>query len=277
MRRLQGRATTHPHECSPARPARHPAAPVRGRLARARRTLADALGRVVGPASAPPARRRAAGAHVGGGLPRVARRLELARRQPLALGHAVRRRGLRPLGARDPHVVLLAAPACARPPATQGRRVDVYVCTYDEPAAVLRATLAGCAALTYPHTTYLLDDGRRPEIAALAAEWDAEYLTRPDNAHAKAGNINARCRSPAATSCSCSTPTTCRCPTRSTRSSATSTTSGGRARPDAARLLQPRLDPALRGRPPRAVALLLASSAPARTATTPRSGAARAP
>jgi cellulose synthase (UDP-forming) len=81
-------------------------------------------------------------------------------------------------------------PACARPPATPGRGVDVYVCTYDEPAAVLRATLAGCAALTYPHTTYLLDDGRRPEIAALAAEWDAEYLTRPDNAHAKAGNIN---------------------------------------------------------------------------------------
>jgi cellulose synthase (UDP-forming) len=81
-------------------------------------------------------------------------------------------------------------PACERPRATPGRRVDVYVCTYDEPEAVLKATLAGCAALTYPHTTYLLDDGRRPEIAALAAHWNAEYLTRPDNSHAKAGNIN---------------------------------------------------------------------------------------
>lgn len=77
-----------------------------------------------------------------------------------------------------------------RPAATPGHAVDVYVCTYDESPAVLRATLAGCAAMTYPHTTYLLDDGRRPEMAALAREWGAEYLTRTDNAHAKAGNIN---------------------------------------------------------------------------------------
>jgi cellulose synthase (UDP-forming) len=77
-----------------------------------------------------------------------------------------------------------------RPTPTAGRAVDVYICTYDEPVAVLEATLAGCALLDYPHTTHVLDDGRRPEIAALAALWDAHYLTRPDNFHAKAGNIN---------------------------------------------------------------------------------------
>ena len=81
-------------------------------------------------------------------------------------------------------------PETRRPPATPGHAVDVYVCTYDEPLHVLEATLVGCAALTYPHTTYLLDDGMRPEMAALAARLDARYLTRPDNAHAKAGNIN---------------------------------------------------------------------------------------
>jgi cellulose synthase (UDP-forming) len=81
-------------------------------------------------------------------------------------------------------------PAATRVSATPGHRVDVYVCTYDETPSVLRATLAGCAAMSYPHTTYLLDDGRRPEMAQLAREWGAEYLTRPDNAHAKAGNIN---------------------------------------------------------------------------------------
>lgn len=81
-------------------------------------------------------------------------------------------------------------PQVKRPPASTGRDVEVYVCSYDEPAAVLRATLAGCAALSYPHTTYLLDDGRRPEMAALAREWGARYMTRPDNSHAKAGNIN---------------------------------------------------------------------------------------
>ena len=71
------------------------------------------------------------------------------------------------------------------------RAIDVYVCTYDEPVAVVQATLTGCLALNHPHTTYLLDDGRRPAMAAVAAEFGAEYLTRPDNFHAKAGNINA--------------------------------------------------------------------------------------
>ena len=66
----------------------------------------------------------------------------------------------------------------------------MYICTYDEPVAMLEATLAGCALLDYPHTTHVLDDGRRPEIAALAELWDAHYLTRPEHSHAKAGNIN---------------------------------------------------------------------------------------
>ena len=82
-------------------------------------------------------------------------------------------------------------PAVERPPATAGRSVDVYVCTYDEPVEVVMATLAGCRALTYPHTTYLLDDGRRPEMEEIAELAGAEYLTRPDNADAKAGNLNA--------------------------------------------------------------------------------------
>ena len=82
-------------------------------------------------------------------------------------------------------------PPAVRPAATPGRKVDVYVCTYDEPAEVIMATLAGCRALTYPHTTYLLDDGRRPEMEELAELAGARYLTRPDNSHAKAGNLNA--------------------------------------------------------------------------------------
>ncbi|MEZ5076900.1 MAG: glycosyltransferase [Solirubrobacterales bacterium] len=82
-------------------------------------------------------------------------------------------------------------PPRQRPEATPGRKVDVYVCTYDEPTEVIMATLAGCRALSYPHTTYLLDDGRRPEMAEIASLAGARYLTRPDNSHAKAGNINA--------------------------------------------------------------------------------------
>jgi cellulose synthase (UDP-forming) len=82
-------------------------------------------------------------------------------------------------------------PPAVRPATTPGRSVDVYVCTYDEPAEVVMATLAGCRALNYPHTTWLLDDGRRPEMEELAKLTGARYLTRTDNAHAKAGNLNA--------------------------------------------------------------------------------------
>jgi cellulose synthase/poly-beta-1,6-N-acetylglucosamine synthase-like glycosyltransferase len=81
-------------------------------------------------------------------------------------------------------------PAAARPRTRTLRSIDVYVCTYDEPLTVVRSTLVGCAALKHPHTTYLLDDGRRPEMAELAAEWGADYIARADNHHAKAGNIN---------------------------------------------------------------------------------------
>ncbi len=78
-----------------------------------------------------------------------------------------------------------------RPPILTYPPVDVYVCTYDEPEEVVLATLAGCRALRYPHTTYLLDDGRRERMRELAELAGARYLTRPDNEHAKAGNINA--------------------------------------------------------------------------------------
>lgn len=77
-----------------------------------------------------------------------------------------------------------------RPDRRRRPSVDVFVCTYDEPVAVVHATLAGCRAIRHPHTTWLLDDGRRPEMAALAEAMGARYLTRPDNRHAKAGNIN---------------------------------------------------------------------------------------
>ncbi|MGQ9866750.1 MAG: glycosyltransferase [Pseudanabaenaceae cyanobacterium] len=69
--------------------------------------------------------------------------------------------------------------------------VDVLIPTYNEPAFILRRTVIGCQAMAYgPKTIYLLDDTRRPEIQALAQELGCEYRTRPDNRHAKAGNLN---------------------------------------------------------------------------------------
>ena len=68
--------------------------------------------------------------------------------------------------------------------------VDVFVCTYDEGLDVLGATLVGCDRINYPHTTWVLDDGRRPDVRHLAERFGARYLSRPTNEHAKAGNIN---------------------------------------------------------------------------------------
>ena len=70
-------------------------------------------------------------------------------------------------------------------------KVDVFVPTYNEDLEILEATLTGCINIIYPHTTFLLDDGQRPEVSALAARMGCQYLTRPDHNYAKAGNINA--------------------------------------------------------------------------------------
>ena len=68
--------------------------------------------------------------------------------------------------------------------------VDVFIPTYNEPVDVLRATLAGCAEIRYPHRTYVLDDGARDEVQALAADFNCGYIRRPTHKGAKAGNLN---------------------------------------------------------------------------------------
>jgi cellulose synthase (UDP-forming) len=45
-------------------------------------------------------------------------------------------------------------------------------------------------AVRLPHETWVLDDGDRPEIWYLAEQLGANYLSRRDHDHAKAGNIN---------------------------------------------------------------------------------------
>ena len=70
-------------------------------------------------------------------------------------------------------------------------RVDVLIPTYNEPPDILERTIIGCQAMDYPHKRiYLLDDLRRPAIRQLAADLGCIYIDRPDNQHAKAGNLN---------------------------------------------------------------------------------------
>ncbi|MGZ5871021.1 MAG: glycosyltransferase family 2 protein [Bradyrhizobium sp.] len=69
--------------------------------------------------------------------------------------------------------------------------VDVLICTYNEDRAILERTIIGAMGMTYPNfRVWVLDDGRRDWLSDLCARKGCNYLTRPDNAHAKAGNIN---------------------------------------------------------------------------------------
>ena len=74
--------------------------------------------------------------------------------------------------------------------APEGVSVDVFIPTYREPVDLVRRTLRAAMAIDYPHETWLLDDGNRQEMRALAAEVGARYLAREQNTDAKAGNLN---------------------------------------------------------------------------------------
>ncbi len=68
--------------------------------------------------------------------------------------------------------------------------VDVFIATYNEPLDLVRKTAVAARAMDYAHETWILDDGKRPGCAALAAELGCRYLARNENTHAKAGNLN---------------------------------------------------------------------------------------
>src|SRR3954453_2516122 len=75
-------------------------------------------------------------------------------------------------------------------PAPPGLSVDVFITCYDEPLEVIRRTSIGARAIRYPHQTWILDDGKRDEVKALAEQLRVGYLRRETNEHAKAGNLN---------------------------------------------------------------------------------------
>ncbi len=91
--------------------------------------------------------------------------------------------------------------------------VDVLVPTYNEPVELVNITLTACIQLDYPRdkiNVFVLDDGgttekrhspdparaafargRAQQLKETAAALGVRYLTRENNVHAKAGNINA--------------------------------------------------------------------------------------
>ena len=72
--------------------------------------------------------------------------------------------------------------------------VDVFIATYNEGLEVLEKTIIGAISLDWPRErlhVHVLDDGRRDWLRDYCAEMGVNHITRDNNAHAKAGNINA--------------------------------------------------------------------------------------
>ena len=71
--------------------------------------------------------------------------------------------------------------------------VDLLIPTYNEPLSVVRFTALAAMNIDWPAdklNVYILDDGKREEFRKFAEDAGIGYMTRDDNAHAKAGNIN---------------------------------------------------------------------------------------
>ena len=69
--------------------------------------------------------------------------------------------------------------------------VDVVIATYNEDIDIVEPTIIGALKIRGNTTIWLCDDGHRPEFKKLAKRYKINYVSREDNLHAKAGNINA--------------------------------------------------------------------------------------
>lgn len=70
-------------------------------------------------------------------------------------------------------------------------QVDVLICTYSEEADIVERTIRCAMAMNHKRKrVWVADDGRRAWLKSMCADLGCGYITRPDNSHAKAGNIN---------------------------------------------------------------------------------------
>ena len=77
-------------------------------------------------------------------------------------------------------------------PAPEGLKVAIFTTSSPgEPLSMFEKTLAACARIRYPHTTYLLDDTQDPRFREVAEKNGAVWLELVGIPGAKAGKINA--------------------------------------------------------------------------------------
>jgi len=71
--------------------------------------------------------------------------------------------------------------------------IDIFIATYNEPENLLNKTIAAAVNIVYPEelkNIYVCDDGHRDTVKNICREFGVHYITRSNNEHAKAGNLN---------------------------------------------------------------------------------------
>lgn len=89
----------------------------------------------------------------------------------------------------------MAKPRAAPPAPPASATADVLITSYDEPIDLVMTTALAAKAIRFPHKTWILDDGARPEMREAAEAAGIGYITRGEEwdglpRHAKAGNVN---------------------------------------------------------------------------------------
>lgn len=71
--------------------------------------------------------------------------------------------------------------------------VDIFIPTYNEDLSIVKTTTLAALSIDWPEdklNVFILDDGKRSSFQEFATQVNVGYITRDNNFHAKAGNIN---------------------------------------------------------------------------------------
>lgn len=84
-------------------------------------------------------------------------------------------------------------PQLLQQPPAQWPTVDIFIPTYNEALSIVKLVVLAAQALDWPEDklrVHVLDDGRREEFKVFCQQIGVNYITRDNNQHAKAGNLN---------------------------------------------------------------------------------------
>ena len=84
-------------------------------------------------------------------------------------------------------------PVLLKGPPSEWPVVDVFIPSYNETLDIVKLTIFAAQAIDWPQDklrVHVLDDGRREDFREFCEQINVNYITRDNNRHAKAGNLN---------------------------------------------------------------------------------------